>query len=68
MQVRDHFDAASLGRPMLIHDDDCDVEPLEISDFRDETEDDREDHPDNPSLLGARHSVEMAKLAVLRWS
>lgn len=64
MQVRDHFDAASLGRPMLIHDDDCDVEPLDISDFRDETDDVREDH--DTSLLGAWHSVEMAKLAVLR--
>jgi hypothetical protein len=66
MQVRDRFDAASLGRPMLIHDDDCDLELLDISDFSDESDDVREDH-DTSSLLGAWHSVEMAKLAVLRW-
>ncbi|KAK5273650.1 hypothetical protein LTR96_000250 [Exophiala xenobiotica] len=64
LYVRDHFDAASLGRPMLIHDDDCDLELLDISDFMDESEDVREDH-DTSSLLGAWHSVEMAKLAVL---
>jgi hypothetical protein len=51
---------------MLIHDDDCDLELLDISDFMDESEDAREDH-DTSSLLGAWHSVEMAKLAVLRW-
>lgn len=67
MQVRDHFDAASLGRPMLIHDDDCDIEMLDLSDFSDETEDRRVDH-DPSSLLGAWHAVEMAKLAVLRGS
>ncbi|KAJ9498773.1 hypothetical protein H2202_005959 [Exophiala xenobiotica] len=55
---------SSLGRPMLIHDDDCDLELLDISDFMDESEDVREDH-DTSSLLGAWHSVEMAKLAVL---
>ncbi|GAM38810.1 hypothetical protein TCE0_033r09851 [Talaromyces pinophilus] len=61
--VRDRFDAASLGRPMLIHDDDCDVEPLEESDF---------DGPANnggsgdiSAVLGVRHSIEMAKLAIL---
>lgn len=40
---------------MLIHDDDCDVEPLEESDF-----------DDISTMLGVRHSVEMAKLAILR--
>ena len=62
--MRDRFDAASLGRPMLIHDADCDVEPLEERDF---------DGPANngtggdiSAMLGVRHSIEMAKLAILR--
>ena len=46
---------------MLIHDDDCDVEPLEESDF-DVTGTDG----DISNMLGVRHSIEMAKLAILR--
>ena len=49
---------------MLIHDADCDVEPLEERDF---------DGPANngtggdiSAMLGVRHSIEMAKLAILR--
>ncbi len=60
VQVRDHFDSASVGRPMQIHDDDCDIEPLEIDDFAEEG---------IPVVADVRicalHAVEMSKLAVL---
>ncbi|QKX64674.1 uncharacterized protein TRUGW13939_11850 [Talaromyces rugulosus] len=61
--VRDRFDAASLGRPMLIHDDDCDVEPLEVGDFEGPANTGTDD--DTSNMLGVRHSIEMAKLAIL---
>ncbi|KIW46390.1 uncharacterized protein PV06_02062 [Exophiala oligosperma] len=57
LYVRDHFDAASVGRPMIINDDDCDVEPLCLTDF----ECDENEIPP----LGAMHCIEMIKLATL---
>ncbi|OQU97512.1 Fungal specific transcription factor domain-containing protein [Cladophialophora immunda] len=57
LYVRDHFDAASVGRPMIINDDDCDVEPLCLTDF----ECDENETPPP----GAMHCVEMTKLATL---
>lgn len=49
---------------MLIHDDDCDVEPLEESDF--EGPANNGGSGDISAVLGVRHSIEMAKLAILR--
>lgn len=49
---------------MLIHDDDCDVEPLEESDFDCPANTGTDD--DISNMLGVRHSIEMAKLASLR--
>ncbi|ETI19939.1 hypothetical protein G647_08954 [Cladophialophora carrionii CBS 160.54] len=57
LYVRDHFDAASVGRPMMIDDDDCDVEPLRETDF--------EHGEDEKPPLGAGHCIEMTKLAAL---
>ncbi|KAH0836063.1 hypothetical protein FOPE_04335 [Fonsecaea pedrosoi] len=57
LYVRDHFDAASVGRPMIIHDDDCDVEPLCLTDF--------ECDENGMPPLGAMHCIEMTKLATL---
>lgn len=43
---------------MLIHDDDCDVEPLNTSDFEDIEDEDN-------YLVGFMHCIQMAQLAVL---
>ncbi|KAK5065313.1 hypothetical protein LTR84_001151 [Exophiala bonariae] len=55
--VRDRFDAASVGRPMIINDDDCDIEPLCLVDF--------ECDENGTPPQGAGHCVEMTKLATL---
>lgn len=66
-QIRDRSDSAAVGRPMLIHDDDCDVEMLQESDFEEEAE-------DVPQIFGSTtrqhrlYIIEMAKLSVLRES
>ncbi|KEF62525.1 uncharacterized protein A1O9_00498 [Exophiala aquamarina CBS 119918] len=60
LYVRDHFDAASVGRPMMINDDDCDIEPLRETDFELGT--------DGKPLSGAGYCIEMAKLATLSMS
>ncbi|KAJ9611622.1 hypothetical protein H2200_004806 [Cladophialophora chaetospira] len=57
LYVRDHFDAASVGRPMVINDDDCDVEPLRETDF--------ECDENGTPPPGAGHCIEMTKLAAL---
>ncbi|KIV88647.1 hypothetical protein PV10_08311 [Exophiala mesophila] len=57
LYVRDHFDAASVGRPMMINDDDCDIEPLRETDF--------EYGEDDKPPVGAGHCIEMTKLATL---
>ena len=64
MQARDRCDAASLGRPRLIHDDDCDVELLEPTDFEDKSYHTTTYTGSVPFAVG--HSIEMAHLAVLR--
>ncbi|KIW14272.1 hypothetical protein PV08_07054 [Exophiala spinifera] len=58
LYVRDHFDAASVGRPMIIHDDDCDVEPLCLTDF--------ECDENGMPPVGAMYCIEMTKLATLK--
>jgi hypothetical protein len=63
-KIRDRYAAAALGRPVRIRDEDCDVEPLEESDFE-------ENGSAEPSLFGTstRHhvlyAIHMAKLAVI---
>ncbi|KAI9871346.1 MAG: hypothetical protein M1830_003011 [Pleopsidium flavum] len=64
LYVRDRHAAAALGRPMHIHDDDCDVEMLEESDFE-------EGISPHPTICGGAtrdhilYVIQMAKLAVL---
>lgn len=64
IQTRDRHAAASLGRPMRIKDEDCDIEMLNEGDFLVDQDFDIE-------LLGDQHdfhvmyAIEMSKLAVI---
>ncbi len=62
---RDRSDAAALGRPMRIHDDDCDLEMLEESDFEDEEDTDSTITIVPSSKIHRLYCIEVAKLSVL---
>jgi hypothetical protein len=62
--VRDRHAASALGRPMRIHDDDCDVEMLEESDFDDDTHSGRAYTINTREL--ALYVIHMTKLSVIR--
>ena len=72
-QVRDRHCAGTLGRPMRIRDDDCDVEPLDETDFIDA--DDGEAGDRDPDILTSvcsrtssahiQYVISMSKLAVI---
>lgn len=61
--VRDRHAATALGRPMRIHDDDCDVEMLDESDFDDDIDDERLYGISKREL--AQYVIQMAKLSVI---
>lgn len=67
-QVRDRSDSAAFGRPMHIHDDDCDVELPEEADF----DADHHEETQNSTLTGDSNSIhpmyiiEVVKLSILR--
>lgn len=64
MQIRDRHASCSLGRPMRIHDDDCDVEMLEESDFEDDKYDGRASDITTREL--SIYVIQMTKLTVIR--
>lgn len=53
---------------MRIHDDDCDVEMLEVSDFMDEEGQEISTSEIFASRITHLYAIEMAKLSVLRTS
>ena len=63
-EIRDRHAAAALGRPVRIRDEDCDVEPLEESDFEGDGDAD-------PTIFGTStryhvlYAIHMAQLAVI---
>jgi hypothetical protein len=62
--VRDRHAASALGRPMRIHDDECDVEMLEESDFDDDVDSVKISGIETREL--ALYVIHMTRLSILR--
>lgn len=67
-KVREHQCSAALGLPPRIHDEDCDVEMLDLSDFEEQEDSPLPPYFGQQKLEHVLYAIEIVKLAKLRKS
>jgi hypothetical protein len=65
-KVRDRQSSAALGLPTRIHDEDCDVEMLDLSDFEEQEDSPLPPYFGQQKLEHVLYAIEIVKLAKLR--